>query len=306
MARYLVGRLGQALLVMLAITTIVFFVLRLAPGDPARILLGDLATQEEVHALRVQMGLEEPLHVQYTIFIRNLLQGNMGKSIAFRTPAFPLVLERLPATVELSLVAWVLAIVIAFPLGLVAAVRPRSPVAFFYTVFTAGAQAMPSFWLGIMLMLVFAAWLQILPGSGRGAPQQMILPALALALNPAAILARLIRAGMVDVMEKDYIRTALAKGLGEVIIIVRHALKNMLIPVVTLMGLQLGVFLGGAVVTETVFAWPGVGRLAIVAIGGRDYPMVQSAVLVLAFVFTLVNLLVDIAYMFLDPRIRYA
>jgi peptide/nickel transport system permease protein len=156
-----------------------------------------------------------------------------------------------------------------------------------------------------MLMLVFAAWLQILPGSGRGAPQQMILPALALALNPAAILARLIRAGMVGVMEKDYIRTALAKGLGEVIIIVRHALKNMLIPVVTLMGLQLGVFLGGAVVTETVFAWPGVGRLAIVAIGGRDYPMVQSAVLVLAFVFTLVNLLVDIAYMFLDPRIRY-
>jgi len=306
MARYLVGRLGQALLVMLAITTIVFFVLRLAPGDPARILLGDLATQEEVHALRVQMGLEEPLHVQYTIFIRNLLQGNMGKSIAFRTPAFPLVLERLPATVELSLVAWVLAIVIAFPLGLVAAVRPRSPAALFYTVFTAGAQAMPSFWLGIMLMLVFAAWLQILPGSGRGAPQQMILPALALALNPAAILARLIRAGMVDVMEKDYIRTALAKGLGEVIIVVRHALKNMLIPVVTLMGLQLGVFLGGAVVTETVFAWPGVGRLAIVAIGGRDYPMVQSAVLVLAFVFTLVNLLVDIAYMFLDPRIRYA
>ena len=305
MARYLVGRLGQALLVMLAITTIVFFVLRLAPGDPARILLGDLATQEEVHALRVQMGLEEPLYVQYTIFIRNLLQGNMGKSIAFRTPAFPLVLERLPATVELSLVAWVLAIVIAFPLGLVAAVRPRSPAALFYTVFTAGAQAMPSFWLGIMLMLVFAAWLQILPGSGRGAPQQMILPALALALNPAAILARLIRAGMVGVMEKDYIRTALAKGLGEVIIVVRHALKNMLIPVVTLMGLQLGVFLGGAVVTETVFAWPGVGRLAIVAIGGRDYPMVQSAVLVLAFVFTLVNLLVDIAYMFLDPRIRY-
>ena len=305
MARYLMGRLGQALLVLIAITTIVFFVLRLAPGDPARIMLGDLATEKEVRALRTQMGLEEPFYVQYAVFVRNLLQGNLGRSIAFRTPAFPLVLERLPATVELSLVAWGLAIVIAFPLGIVAAVRPRSPAAFCYTVFTAGAQAMPSFWLGIMLMLVFAAWLQILPGSGRGGPTQMILPALTLALNPAAMLARLIRAGMVEVLEKDYIRTARAKGLGEVTVIVRHSFKNMLIPGVTLMGLQLGGFLGGAVVTETVFAWPGVGRLAIVAISGRDYPMVQSAVLVLAFIFTMVNLLVDIAYMFLDPRIRY-
>ncbi len=306
MVRYLLGRLGQACLVLFAITTIVFFVLRLAPGDPARIMLGDLATEKEVHALRVQMGLEEPLYVQYAIFMGNLAQGNLGRSIAFRIPAFPLVLERLPATVELSLVAWVLAIVIAFPLGIVAAVRPRSPGALFYTVFTAGAQAMPSFWLGIMLMLVFAAWLQVLPGSGRGTWEQMILPALTLALNPAAMLARLIRAGMVDVMEKDYIRTARAKGVGELMIVVRHILRNMLIPVVTLMGLQLGGFLGGAVVTETVFAWPGVGRLAIVAISGRDYPTVQSAVLVLAVIFTLVNLLVDIAYMFLDPRIRYA
>lgn len=305
MLRYTLRKLLHTLLVALGVVTFVFAALRLS-GDPAATMLPGDASVEELQALRHALGLDQPIHVQYVQFLLGAVRGDFGMSFRHQQPALPLVLERLPATFELAVAALVLALVIAIPLGVLAAIRQGGPLDVLAMGFAVVGQAMPSFWMGIMLILVVSVQLGLLPTSGRGGPEHLILPAVTLATHFAALLARLTRTSMLEVLNQDYLRTARAKGLRESTVILGHALKNAAVPVITLIGIQFGTLLGGAVVTETVFAWPGVGRLAVQSIFVRDYPVVQAGVFVLAMSFVLINLLVDLLYGQLDPRIRSA
>jgi ABC-type dipeptide/oligopeptide/nickel transport system permease component len=250
------------------------------------------------------MGFDDPLYLQYWRFLKGAVQGDFGTSLRHDEPALGLVWQRMPATIELTGVALGVALVLAIPAGIVSAVFRNTPLDYVSTVVALMGQAMPTFWLGIMLILIFSVGLQILPSSGRGGAAHLVLPALTLGLFTTARIMRLTRSGMLEVLGQDYVRTARAKGVGERTIVWKHALKNAGIPVVTIIGLELGTLLGGAVITETIFAWPGVGRLSVQAIYNRDYPLVQAAVFVLASIFVLVNLAVDLLYTYLDPRIR--
>ncbi|MBI4578465.1 MAG: ABC transporter permease [Planctomycetes bacterium] len=305
MTHFLVRRLLQALFVVAGVSVVVFAVMRLS-GDPTLLLLPPDAPAAEVQRLRQEMGFDQPLYVQYVRYVGGVLQGDLGTSLRFRRPTLGLLLERLPATVQLALAAEVLALAVALPLGVFAAVRRNTVWDRLAMVIAVAGQSIPLFWLGLMLSIVFAVTLRVLPASGYGEWRHLVLPAITLSLFPLARTARLTRSAVLEVLYQDYIRTARAKGLAEQVVLRRHALGNALLPIVTMIALDFGTLLGGAVVTETVFAWPGVGRLTIDAIATRDYPLVQSAVLFLSLVFVGINLLTDLFYTYLDPRIRFA
>ena len=303
MTVYLLRRLAQAVLVLLGVSFVVFFILYLT-GDPALLLLPPDATAEDIRKFREAMGFNDPFIVQYGRFLGGALRGDFGQSVRHGEPAFPLVLERLPATFQLSGAALLVALLLAIPAGVVSAVRRNTAVDYVATVVALLGQSMPTFWLGIMLILIFSVQFNLLPSSGRGGIEHLVLPAVTLGLFTTARITRLTRSGMLEVLNQDYIRTARAKGVSGQPVVWKHAFKNAAIPIVTIVGIELGTLLGGSVITETIFAWPGVGRLSVQAIYNRDYPVVQAAVFLLASTFVLVNLVVDLLYTYLDPRIR--
>jgi ABC-type dipeptide/oligopeptide/nickel transport system permease component len=304
MPRYLIRRLGRAIFALWGISTIVFVVLRLS-GDPAVLLLPQEASVEDVMRLRHDLGLDDPLLLQYLRFLGNSVVGNFGESLRHREPAMALVRSHLWATLELSFAAFFIAAVVAVPIGILAAVKPHSLYDHAVMTLTLIGQSAPTFWIGIMLILAFGLELRWFPIGGRGTLAHLVMPALTLGAFAMASIARLTRSAMLEVLCLDYINTARAKGLSSSTVIWKHALKNAAIPVVTIMGLQFGALLGGAVVTETVFSWPGIGRLAIQGIYNRDYPVVQASVCIAAVFFVVINFVVDLLYTLLDPRIRY-
>jgi peptide/nickel transport system permease protein len=311
---YIARRLAQAVPVVLLSTVAVFALLRLVPGDPALILAGPDAPPEVVAAVRAEMGLNQPLPVQYLVWLAHVARGDFGRSFISRLPVADLIAQRIPATLELALAAFLLVVLIALSTGVAAALAQRSWMDWVISSLNAVAIAVPNFWLGILVIIVFALVLGWLPPGGQvdlardlgQGLKSLLLPALTLALSPAASVSRLVRASMLEVLHEDYVRTARAKGLAGRTIVLRHVLRNALVPVVTLLGLQFGHLLGGAVIVESVFAWPGVGRLILDAIANRDYVVVQAALLLLVLVFVFVNLLIDLLYGLLDPRIRLA
>ena len=303
MTTYVVRRLAQSVIVLLGISVVVFVILHLT-GDPTLLMLPPDATAEEVARFRRAMGFDDPLPVQYWRFLKGVLRGDFGNSLRHDEPALALVFERMPATLELTAVALGVALVLAIPAGIVSAVFRNTVLDYVSTVVALLGQAMPTFWLGIMLILVFSVRFHLLPSSGRGTLEHLVLPAVTLGLFTTARITRLTRSGMLEVLNQDYIRTARAKGVSDPPVVWKHALKNAAIPIVTIVGIELGTLLGGSVITETIFAWPGVGRLSVQAIANRDYPVVQAAVFLLATTFVVVNLVVDLIYTYLDPRIR--
>jgi peptide/nickel transport system permease protein len=306
MGAYVLRRLFFSLFVLWGAVTIIFVVLRLVPGDPAYIMLGPDADQVQVDALRAQLGLDHSLAEQYATYLANVVHLDFGESFRLNADSMSLVLQRVPATVQLATTALLLSSLIGLPLGVIAALKANTWTDRAISVFSLLGQSTPSFWLGIVLILVFARGLQVLPSAGSGTWSHLVLPTVTLALPFLAILVRLTRSGLLEVVHEGYVQTARAKGLGESLVILVHALRNALIPIVTVVGLQFGTLLGGTVIVETVFAWPGVGRLLIDSIGRRDYGVVQAAILLVATIFVLINLLVDLLYGFLDPRVRLA
>jgi peptide/nickel transport system permease protein len=304
MSTYVVRRLLFSLFVLWGALTIVFLAVRAVPGDPAQMMLGTDATAQEVTALREKLGLNRPLPVQYVTYLAQALLLDLGDSLRLNQPVVQAVGERLPATGRLALAAMLIAVLVSFPLGIAAAFRPGSFVDGLVSMVSLLGQSVPAFWLGIMFILIFARQLRLLPSGGDESWLHLILPATTVALPLVGVLTRLVRSGLLDVLYEDYIRTARAKGLPPRVVMSRHALRNMLIPVITVIGLQLGHLLGGAVITETVFAWPGVGLLLVDAITNRDYPLVQAAILMITTIFIAINFLVDLSYGALDPRIR--
>jgi len=304
MLTYILQRLLGALFVIFGVVSIVFLLIHMIPGDPVEIMLGESASTTDREALRVALGLNQPLWVQFQQYLTGLLQFDMGNSIHFRRPVSDLLLERLPATGLLAAMTLLITLVLALPLGIIAAVRRD-------TVWDSGAMtfsmlgvSIPNFWLGPILILVFSLWLGWFPVSGRNGFGSVVLPALTLSTGLIAVLSRMVRSSMLEVLGEDYMRTAKAKGLPPQRVILHHGLRNALLPVITLLGLQLGALLAGAVITETVFSWPGVGLLTIESIQSRDYPVVQACVLLISVTYVLVNLLTDLAYAWVDPRIR--
>jgi len=304
MSTFLVRRLLQSLVVLLGVSFVVFAILYLT-GDPALVLLAPDASAEDVRRFREVMGFNDPFFVQYGRFLKGALQGDFGQSLRHGEPAFGLVLERMPATFQLAGAALLLALCLAIPAGIVSAVRRNTALDYVSTVVALFGQSLPSFWLGIMLILLFSVQFHLLPSSGRGTPGHLVLPAVTLGLFTTARITRLTRSGMLEVLSQDYIRTARAKGVSDRPVVWKHALKNAAIPIVTIVGIELGTLLGGSVIIESIFAWPGVGRLSVQAIANRDYPVVQAAVFLLATTFVIVNLVVDLLYTYLDPRIRF-
>jgi peptide/nickel transport system permease protein len=301
--RFLLRRVPQLVVVLFGVSIVTFGMVRLT-GDPVTVLLGETATDEAIAQIRSELALDRPVHVQYARFIRNALRGDFGESLRYRQPALTLFVERLPATLELAGAALLLALIIGLPIGITAALRPQSAFDGLVRGLALTGQAIPGFYLGLVAIIVFGAQLRLLPTGGRGSLAHLILPAFTLAAYQAAIVARFARGAMLEVLGEDYIRTARAKGLRRFRVIVQHGLRNALIPVVTIIALQVGTLLSGAVVTETVFSWPGVGRLAVQAIYARDFPIVQVTVMVTAALFVAINLLTDLLYVLLDPRVR--
>jgi len=297
-------RLAHGLVVLWGVSVVVFFVLRVVPGDPVLIMYPEGLSPTQLQAAHAALGLDRPLTVQYGTFVSRAVHGDLGDSFRYQRPALGLVLQRFPATAQLAAVAMAITILVGVPLGLVAAAQRGGWVDRTVMLTASLGQSLPTFWLGIMLIVIFAVALHWLPTSGRGSIAQLVLPAVTLAGYSTALTARLTRAGMLDVFAEPYIRTARAKGLREITVLVRHVLRNGLIPVVTLLGLQVGTLLGGAVITEAVFAWPGVGLLAVSAVFTRDYNVVQAVVLLSTVIFIVVNLCIDLCYVVLDPRIR--
>ncbi len=304
MSTYILKRLAEAALVCFGISVITFLLLHVA-GDPVHLLLSIESKAEDAVVLRKTLGLDQPLVVQYLIFLKGLARLDFGNSLFVREPALNLVLERFPATIQLTLAGMAIALAIAIPLGVIAAVRRYSFLDNLCTMLAVSGQAMPIFWLGLMLIIFFSVKLHLLPASGRGTFLHLLMPAFTLGASLAPITMRMTRSKMLDILTADYIRTARAKGLHEQIVLFRHALRNASIPIVTILGLQFGRLLGGAIVTEAVFAWPGLGSLALSAIRNFDYPLAQACILMLAFIIVLVNLGIDILVGALDPRIRF-
>jgi len=304
MLQYMARKLPQTIIVILGVSIITFMIMHLS-GDPAQLLLPPEATEAQIQEFRHALGYDDPIHIQYVRFLKGAVRGDFGTSMVHRRPAFEVVMERFPATLELAVSAMIFAIIIAVPMGIIAAIKRNTIFDYASMGIALGMQSMPTFWLGIMLVMIFSVKLNILPTSGRGTFQQLILPTVALGAFYMAMISRLMRSGLLEVLTEDYVRTARAKGVKETLVVLKHALKNSLIPLVTVIGLEFGRLLGGAVVTETVFEWPGVGKLAVTAINQRDYPVVQAVVFVLAITFVLVNLFTDLTYSYLDPRIRF-
>lgn len=309
MARYVLQRLLSAVVVLWGVTVLVFSMVHATPGDPVRVLLGDSArgaTAEDLARLRSELGLDQPLLVQYKNFLAGLLQGDLGKSWRTNRPVAAEIAERLPYTLQLTVAALLVAVLIGLPAGVLAATRPYSSVDYALTGLALVGVSMPVFWLGLLLMMVFALTLGWFPASGSGTWRHLVLPALTVGAASTAFIARMTRAAMLEVLTEDYVRTARAKGLSESAVVGKHALRNAAAPILTAIGLQFGGLMGGAVLTETVFAWPGLGRLVVNAILTRDLYMLQGSILFTAFLFIVVNLLVDIGYSLLNPKVRFA
>jgi ABC-type dipeptide/oligopeptide/nickel transport system permease component len=306
MLNYLVRRLLAALVTLIGVSLIVFLLVHLLPGDPARLIAGLNAPDEEVMRLRSQLGLDQPLVAQYGRFLGHLLQGDLGTSIRTSAPVLKEIAGRMPWTLLLAFVSTTLATVVGIPAGVIAARWRNTVPDAIVSLVTLFGISMPVYWLGLMLIILFAVQLHWLPAGGNEGATSVILPALTLAAFSVALIARMTRSSMLEVLGQDYLRTARAKGLREQVVILRHALKNAFIPVITVIGLQLGMLLSGSVLTETVFGWPGIGLLLVDSIFARDYPVVQGVVMVFAAIFTLLNILVDLLYAYLDPRIHYA
>lgn len=304
MGQYAIRRLIQAIFVVFAVLVFTFLILRVI-GDPARLLVSPEGTRENLETIRRALGLDAPLQVQFVRFLRGIPRGDFGQSFTFGRPALQLVLERTPATLLLTTAALTVGVPIGILLGIVSAVKRNTVYDDLATTIAVLGRATPSFWLSIMLIMLFGVTLRWLPPSGYGSLSHLIMPATALGISLAAIIARLTRSSMLEILSQDYIRTARAKGLRERVVLYRHALRNALIPITTIIGLQMGHLLGGAIIIETVFSWPGIGRLLIQSIYTYDYPVVQTAVIIIAFTFVFINLAIDLLYAFIDPRIRY-
>jgi ABC-type dipeptide/oligopeptide/nickel transport system permease component len=305
MLRYLVRRLLLTVPVLLGVATLVFALIHLVPGDPAQSMLGDGASQQEVEQLREALGLNRPLLVQYKAFLSGLVRGDLGSSFRYGTPVAHEIRDRLFRTFQLAFAAMFVAMLIAIPLGMLAAVFRGTAIDHAAMTLALIGISMPNFWLGPLLAILFAVYLGWLPVAGTGSFAHLVLPAVTLGAALAAILARMTRASLLEELRELYVLAARARGLSRLRAIVRHAFRNSLIPVVTIVGLQFGAVLTGTIITETIFAWPGVGRLLIQAINFRDYPLVQGCILFISFTYVMMNLLTDITYGLLDPRIRY-
>jgi ABC-type dipeptide/oligopeptide/nickel transport system permease component len=304
MLKYLIRRLLLTVPVLLGVATLVFALIHFIPGDPAQAMLGEGATPEEVHQLRERLGLNRPLVVQYGSFLKGLVRGDLGVSLRNDQPVTRQILERVPATAELAFASMTVAVLIAIPLGIIAAVWRGTAVDFSAMTLSLVGISVPNFWLGPLLAMIFAVELGWLPVGGRGTLAHLVLPAVTLGGALAAILARMTRASLLEELREPYVLAARAKGVSRTRAVLHHAFRNSLIPIVTILGLQFGVVLTGAVITETIFAWPGIGRLLIQSISFRDYPLVQGCVLLIAVTYVGVNLLTDLTYGFIDPRIR--
>ncbi|OZV12214.1 peptide ABC transporter [Tissierella sp. P1] len=304
MHKYIIRRLLLLIPVMLGVTFLVFTIMYFTPGDPAKLILGESAQPEQVEALREEMGLNDPFIVQYFRFIAKALTGDFGRSYSTKKPVFDEVFARFPATLKLTVAAMIIAVIIGIPVGIISATKQYSALDSISMIGALIGVSMPVFWLGLMLILVFSVKFRILPSSGSDTLLHLILPAFSLGVGSAAIITRMTRSSMLEVIRQDYIRTARSKGVAEKKVINKHALKNALIPVVTVIGLQFGGLLGGAVLTESVFSWPGLGRLMVDAIKQKDSPTVLASVVFISVTFSVVNLLVDMLYAFIDPRIK--
>ncbi|MBC8587442.1 ABC transporter permease [Tissierellaceae bacterium BX21] len=300
---YLVKRVLQALLVLFVVTTVVFILLR-GIGDPVKLLVSPEGTFEDYENLQRMLGLDKPLIGQYMDYLSGIVKGDFGNSFFYNRPVLDLIKEHIPATLQLSFAAIVIAIPFGIFSGIISAVKRNTPIDSIVTTLSIAGRSVPSFWLGIILILIFSVWLKMLPASGYGKFKQIILPAITLSMGLLASTTRLTRSSMLDVLQQDYMTTARAKGVKEKGVIVFHGLRNALLTVVTMVALQIGNLLGGSVVVESIFAWPGIGRLMVTAITNYDYPLVQACALVMAVIFTFLNFIVDILYTFIDPRIR--
>lgn len=304
MRKYLFRRFIQALITIWGAITVVFLMIRVT-GDPVRMILSPEASEEQVEALRESLGLNQSLGKQYIDYLSDVLHGNLGDSFTYKQSALKVLMERMPATFQLALVAILMACVLGILFGILSVLFRNGIIDGITGFFVTTGQSIPVFWLGIMLILVFSVKLGIFPTSGADKWNSIILPAVSLAAYPAATITKLMRSNLLEVMGQDYIRTARAKGMGVWRVVFTQAIKNAFIPVLTVIGLEFGTLLGGAVVTETVFAWPGIGRVIIQAVYARDFPLVQAGILVVSFVFVFINFLVDVGYTLLDPRIKY-
>lgn len=305
LSHYIVQRVLAAALTLLGVSCLVFLMVRLLPGDPARVIAGVLASEEEIARIRQQLGLEQPLYVQYGRFLAQALRGDLGISARTSEPVMREIRYRLPATLHLAGLSTLLATCLGIPAGVMAARRLYSGIDYLLSLITLFGVSMPVYWLGLILIIVFAVHLNWLPAAGAEEPGSAILPSLTLSCFSVALVTRMTRATMLEVLGQDFVRTARAKGLREYRVVYRHALRNALVPIITAVGLQFGTLLGGAVLTETVFGWPGMGQLLVESIFARDYPMVQSIVLVFSALFIGTNFLVDLSYVVIDPRIHY-
>ena len=305
MFQYIIRRLISTIPVLFGISLMLFFLLRALPGDPAQVIAGELATQQEVERIRTQLGLDQPVYMQYAKFLFRLVQFDLGTSTRTQYSVTKEIAPRLLNTVILAVAATVLACLLAIPAGILAAVKPYTVLDMVVTALALFGMSMPAFWLGLMLIVIFSVKLKLLPVGGGGGFVYLILPAITLAAYLLASIARNTRSAMMEVLAQDYITTARSKGVREKMVIIRHALKNSFIPVITVIGLQFGSLLGGTVLTETVFAWPGLGRLLVSSMLARDYPVIQGAILIFALLFVLTNLIVDMLYAYFDPRVRY-
>lgn len=304
LAYYILHRFFQSLVTFLGAMLVIFLIVRLLPGDPARLIAGPEALEEDVQRIRVQLGLDRPLYEQFVNYMLSVLRGDLGTSIKYGTPVLDEILKRLPYTIALAVVAESLAVAIAVPLGIIAALKPRSLASYVVSVLTIVGASLPIFWVGLMLIFIFAVELKLLPSSGADSPRHIILPALALAFFLVGNIARITRASVSEILVSNHVVTAIAKGLSFNKILTRHVLRNSLIPIMTIVSIQLGALLGGAIITETVFAWPGIGSLLVDSLFYRDYPLAQGIIMFIVGVFILLNLVTDLLYALIDPRVR--
>lgn len=305
MKNYLIKRLLYLFPVVFGVLTVVFLLIHIMPGDPVEIMLGETALGAQKEELRKELNLDKPVLVQYGIFLKNVLHGDLGRSIYSKEPVTKIIMRRFPATLQLAFAALLVSILVSIPVGIIAAARQ-------YSLFDSGtmflsmiAVSMPNFWLGPLLILIFAYHLDLFPIAGRSGPASLVLPAITLGLGMTAILSRMVRSSMLEVIREEYIKTAMAKGVGRMKVLSKHALRNALMPVITIIGIQSGNLLAGSIITEKIFSWPGVGQEIIEAISRRDYPLVQGCVILISLTYVIVNLLTDIAYKVVDPRIKY-
>lgn len=304
MIRYIIKRLLMLIPILIAVTFLVFFIISLTPGDIASMIIGDGATQETIQELKQEMGLDDPVIIQYGRYVKNLVTGDMGYSYATGKPVSSEIASRFPNTFKLTLVSIIISILIGIPIGIISATRQNSVFDNVAMIFALMGVSMPGFWFGLMLIIMFSLKLRWFPSGGSDSFKSIVLPAITLGLQATAYIARTTRSSMLEVVSQDYIRTAKAKGVSKRVVIFKHALKNALIPTITIIGLTFGNLLGGAILTETVFSWPGIGRLMVGSITKKDIPMVLGCIIVFAVSFSAVNLVVDILYAYIDPRIK--